>query len=287
MSTPQPGILAPVPPHARYLEFTRIPDHDPALTLGALAARPIDEGLVVGLGPGLVRGLGGEIEGLRPFPALSGPGVEVPSTQADLWCWLRGDDRGRLLHAGRAVTEALAAGFRVSRIVDGFKFEDGRDLTGYEDGTENPEGDAAVEAAMTPEGASFVSVQQWVHDLAHFQSLPQETCDHIIGRRLSDNEELDDAPDSAHVKRTAQESFTPEAFVLRRSMPWADASGEGLMFVAFGRSLDAFEAQLTRMAGLEDGTVDALFRFSQPVTGGQYWCPPVRDGALDLSSLGL
>ena len=32
------------------------------------------------------------------------------------------------------------------------------------------------------------------------------------GRRHRDNEELDDAPPSAHVKRTAQESFTPEAF---------------------------------------------------------------------------
>jgi putative iron-dependent peroxidase len=44
--------------------------------------------------------------------------------------------------------------------------------------------------------------------------------DHAVGRRRSDNEELDDAPESAHVKRTAQESFEPEAFVVRRSMPW-------------------------------------------------------------------
>ena len=32
----------------------------------------------------------------------------------------------------------------------------------------------------------------------------------------SDNEELDDAPESAQVKRTAQESVTPEAFILRQ-----------------------------------------------------------------------
>ena len=42
--------------------------------------------------------------------------------------------------------------------------------------------------------------------------------DHSIGRRKSDNQELGNAPASAHVKRTAQESFFPEAFVLRRSM---------------------------------------------------------------------
>ena len=60
-------------------------------------------------------------------------------------------------------------------------------------------------------------------------------------------------------KRTVQESFEPEAFVVRRSVPWADKGGEGLMFVAFGQSLDAFEAQLRRMAGQEDGILDGLF----------------------------
>lgn len=43
---------------------------------------------------------------------------------------------------------------------------------------------------------------------------------------------------------------------------------------------------MRRMAGLEDGIVDALFRFSRPTSGGYYWCPPLREGHLDLSALG-
>ncbi len=42
-----------------------------------------------------------------------------------------------------------------------------------------------------------------------------------------------------------------------------------------------------RMVGEEDGITDALFRFSRPVTGGYYWCPPCTNGRLDLSALGL
>ncbi len=126
-----------------------------------------------------------------------------------------------------------------------------------------------------------------MHDLDHMKSLPQDDQDNIIGRRLSDNEELDDAPDSAHVKRTAQESFEPEAFVVRRSMPWADDSGEGLMFVAFGKSHDAYEAQMRRMAGEDDGITDGLFRMSRPISGSYFWCPPVTDGKLDLSAIGV
>ena len=114
-----------------------------------------------------------------------------------------------------------------------------------------------------------------------------EEQDNAIGRRKSDNEELGDAPPSAHVKRTAQESFDPEAFVLRRSMPWADGSAAGLVFVAFGKSFAAFEAQLRRMVGAEDGITDALFRFTRPVSGAYFWCPPMKEGRLDLSALGL
>jgi len=70
--------------------------------------------------------------------------------------------------------------------------------------------------------------------------------------------------------------------VVRRSMPWAENGHAGLMFLAFGHSFDAFEAQLRRMSGLEDGIVDGLYRISKPLTGGYYWCPPLKDGRLDL-----
>ena len=130
-------------------------------------------------------------------------------------------------------------------------------------------------------------MQQWVHDLEQFQQMTPQEQDNCFGRRASDNEEFDDAPDYAHVKRTAQESFDPEAFVIRRSMPWADSQQAGLVFVAFGHSFAAFEALLNRMVGKEDGITDGLFKFTHPVTGDYFWCPPMKQGKLDLSLLGL
>jgi putative iron-dependent peroxidase len=132
-----------------------------------------------------------------------------------------------------------------------------------------------------------VAVQQWVHDMDAFDAMASQARDDMMGRRLSDNEELDDAPASAHVKRTAQESFSPEAFVLRRSMPWALGHKMGLMFVAFGCTLDAYEAQMRRMAGLDDGIVDGIFQISKPVTGSYLWCPPMAGGQPDLRQLGM
>jgi putative iron-dependent peroxidase len=177
-------------------------------------------------------------------------------------------------------------------IVDAFKHAEGRDLSGFEDGTENPTGDAAIDAALVGAesplaGSSFVATQRWQHDFACLEAMSQQAQDHAIGRRLCDNEELDEAPICAHVKRTAHESFSPEAFVVRRSMPWADGNDGGLQFVAFGKSFDAFEAQLKRMVGGEDGVTDALFTFTRPLTAAYYWCPALNDGKLDFAPLGI
>lgn len=295
----QPGILAPVPRVGRYLFFTLAAEPRP---LGDVLARfaPLVDGVAVvaGLGLACVSALGATVPGLRAFPDLAAAKVAIPSTPTALWCWLRGDDMGDLVHLTRQIEHALAPAMRLERVVDGFRYGKGpnghgRDLTGYEDGTENPQDEAAALAALVHSdhaglaGSSFVAVQQWVHDFAAFDAMSEKAQDHMVGRRRSDNEELEDAPESAHVKRTAQESFAPEAFVLRRSMPWTQGSQSGLLFVAFGQSFDAFEVQLLRMAGLDDGVVDALFQMSKPLTGAYFWCPPLRNGRLDLQALGL
>ena len=294
MTPVQPGILAPVPRLARYLTFEVAPGGDVRGALGRLVACVDPMVTVVGVGRSIVLALGRDVPGLRDFPARAAAGIEVPSTPAALWCWLRGDDRGELVHRTRAIESAVSPALRMAAVIDAFQYDASRDLTGYEDGTENPTGTEAAAAAVLQgagpglDGSSFVAVQQWLHDLDRFERMTQAEQDATFGRRRSDNEEMDDAPPSAHVKRTAQESFDPEAFVVRRSMPWADGARAGLVFVAFGRSFDAFEAQMRRMAGEDDGITDALFGFTHPLTGAYFWCPPVgRGGQLDLGALGL
>ena len=295
----QEGILASVPTVGRYAFFSVGPNADAAALRQALQKlQSLADGsqVVVGIGPLLTAALGVTVPGLREMPHLSEHGVDVPSTPTALWCWLRGSDRGALVLLTHTLENALAPALHLDRVVDAFRHgepsaQHGRDLTGYEDGTENPEGEAAEAAAFVQgqgaglDGASFVAVQQWVHDLNAFEAMNTEDQDNAMGRRRSDNEELEDAPETSHVKRTAQESFDPEAFVLRRSMPWAMSNKLGLLFVAFGNTLNSFEAQMRRMAGYEDGLIDGLFKFSKPVNGAYLWCPPVQDGKLDLRQL--
>ncbi|GAA5238433.1 hypothetical protein BMMON2_12550 [Burkholderia mallei] len=282
MSDFQPGILAPIPAASRYLSFRISHPEHAASVLAALRDALDGVDTVIGLGPSLVQALDRKIDGLKEFPELSVPGAPVPSTPAALWVWLRADDLGAATVRSRDIERLVAPAFELDAAANAFRYADDRDLSGYEDGTENPEGDEALEVAFVSgkgaglDGASFVAVQQWVHDFGKMREIPGDEMDRVIGRRKDDNEELEDAPAYAHVKRTEQESFKPEAKVLRRSSPWADERRAGLYFVAFGHSFRAFEVQMRRMIGATDGVHDGLFRFTQPITGSFFWCPPVK-----------
>jgi putative iron-dependent peroxidase len=287
----QPGIAAPVPPCGHLLSWG-LGAAAPRALRAALARLPVDAGLVVGLGAPLAAALGAEIPGLHPFPDLSRPGAPVPAAQGALWAFVRAGSPGAAFSRLRRLAVALPSGLTLHDDLPLFRFRGGRDLSGYVDGTENPEGPAADAAAFVQgagpglDGGSFAASQLWDHDLAAWAAHPVAARDHIVGRSLHGDVELDDAPASAHVRRSAQESFAPPAFLLRRSMPFGGLRAAGLHFLAFGADLGRFTRIMRRMAGHDDGVTDALFTVSRPRGGGFYWCPP-RDGSrLDLRALG-
>lgn len=293
MKNIQNGILAKENTMARYMSFSITSEQDVAVSLNDLISFIDTDSTVVGVGLSLVDVLGGHIPGLSTFPAQTAKGYEIPSTPAALWCWLRGTDRGELFLRSRRIESLLSPGFVLNDVIDASSYNSNRDLSGYEDGTENPVDSEAERVAITSnngvgvDGGSFVAVQQWLHDFEMLDEMSSDKKDDVIGRRIKDNEEFDEAPESAHVKRAAQESFDPEAFMLRRSLPWVEGVDGGLVFVSFATSFKPFEMILDRMLGKEDSIVDALFTFTKPITGAYYWCPPTKGGKLDLSKLGL
>src|SRR5690606_15985901 len=138
---------------------------------------------VVGLGQPTVLALKKSIPGLRPFPTNFGAGLVLPSTPSALWCWLRGKDRGDLLHASTKIVRPTASAFSRDAGIDGFNHGGGRDPTGYEDGTENPQRQTAADAAIVRgqgeglDGSSFVALQRWGHDFKAFEAMSRQEQD--------------------------------------------------------------------------------------------------------------
>ena len=289
--TSQPFILAKPLECGLSLTLALASGADAAKALKTLAKGFDTRQGTLAIGEPLVRALRKKVPGLSTFPAMSAPGCGVPSTQQAAWLMMQGQTQGEIFANLQKLKAFLQPGFVIVDSLPTFH-NASHDLTGYEDGTENPKGNKAVKAAIVSAGAglsgsSFVSVQRWVHDLDHFNSLSQTRRDNAIGRRRDTNAEIETAPKSAHVKRTTQEDFEPHGFMVRRSMSFATDQAKGLEFISYVAHLDTFGRQMRRMAGLDDGIADALFTFSRPVTGGYYWCPPAKGHAVDFTLLGL
>jgi porphyrinogen peroxidase len=282
----QTALIQAVPAQALHL-FFEIKDAAQAREcLSSLISPHAQRDRVVGLSDKVCSAVGIKPPAaLRSFRPPPGSRVKLPVTQRDVWVWVRsgmqdlqGTAQADVLARSRQITAQLSAGFKLSQALPCFRHGLGRDLTGYEDGTENPKGKKAMAAAIAPDGSSFAALQQWEHQWQKIDSMTEQQRDHAIGRVRKSNEEIEDAPESAHVKRTAQEDFTLSdgslGFSLRRSMPWSEGTRSGLMFTSFGKNWEAFEAQLAKMTGAVDGITDAVFRMSKPISGEYYWCPP-------------
>jgi putative iron-dependent peroxidase len=168
--------------------------------------------------------------------------------------------------------------------VHGFRYFDDRDLIGFVDGTENPRGEAAVDAVLIGEEdaafaeGSYVIVQKYLHDLKGWNALPTEAQERIIGRKKLSDIELDDSvkPSSAHSALTVIEENGKEVKILRDNMPFGSAArGEfGTYFIGYSRSPRTIEQMLENMfIGRPPGNYDRLLDFSRAVTGNLFFVP--------------
>jgi porphyrinogen peroxidase len=168
--------------------------------------------------------------------------------------------------------------------VHGFRYFDERDLLGFVDGTENPRGEAAIDAALIGEedvgfaGGSYVITQKYLHDLDGWNALSTEAQERIIGRTKLSNVELDDSikPTSAHSALTTIAEDGKELKIVRDNMPFGQVSQDefGTYFIGYSRSPRVTEKMLENMfIGRPPGNYDRILDFSRAVTGNLFFVP--------------
>lgn len=222
---------------------------------------------------------------LHPFRAIHGRHRAV-ATPGDLLFHIRAVRMDLCFELARQIMRRLDGAVAVADEVYGFRYFDQRDLLGFVDGTENPAGQAAVDATIIGAedaafaGGSYVIVQKYLHDLAAWNALPVEAQERIIGRTKLADIELDDAvkPSFAH---NALTSITDEAGeeleILRDNMPFGTVGkGEfGTYFIGYAREPRRIERMLENMfVGLPPGNYDRILDFSRAVTGSLFFVPP-------------
>ena len=221
---------------------------------------------------------------LHPFREIRAAARHAVATPGDLLFHIRAK---RMDLCFELATQIMARiGDAVSPVdeVHGFRYLDDRDLIGFVDGTENPRGDAAVEAVLIGEedaafaAGSYVIVQKYLHDLNAWNALSTEAQERIIGRKKLSDIELEDSvkPTSAHSALTTIVEDGKEVKILRDNMPFGrPAHGEfGTYFIGYSRSPRTIEQMLENMfVGRPPGNYDRLLDFSRAVTGNLFFVP--------------
>lgn len=242
---------------------------------------------VIGLGSDLWDRLfdGPRPAGLHPFREVAGSRHTAVATPGDLLFHIRAHRLDLCFELAERMTNRLAGHARVVDEVHGFKSFDERDLLGFVDGTENPEGAAAVDAVLIGDedaefaGGSYVVIQKYLHDLGAWDALPVEEQERAIGRtKLSDIELPDDVkPANSHVAlNTIVDDDGEQRQIVRFNMPFGRVgAGEfGTYFIGYAKSPDVIEEMLRNMfVGKPPGNYDRILDFSTPLTGNLFFVP--------------
>ncbi len=222
---------------------------------------------------------------LHPFIALTGLRHHAPSTPGDLLLHVRAESLDVCFELANQIIDAMAGAVTVVDEVHGFKFFDNRDLMGFVDGTENPDGPLAVSATQIGDedphfaGGCYVHVQRYLHDMSAWKSLPTEEQERVIGRTKLDDIELSDAvkPANSHLAlNVITDDDGNELKILRHNMPFGEVGrGEfGTYYIGYSRAAAVTERMLRNMfIGDPPGNTDRILDFSTAVTGSMFFTP--------------
>jgi putative iron-dependent peroxidase len=289
MNTAQAGIFALGTSSHVYLEFDLVDAklcRDFAASVAAIREPRTTTGgvnFVIGFRPELwremapehapvnVAGFNRDIEGVEGFV--------IPATQHDALVWMSGSAYDVVFDMARTVIQDLAGKATLQEETSSWAYKHDRDLTGFIDGSENPTLLDAPADALLPEdvpgaGGSVLLLQKWKHRTAEWEALPIATQELVMGRTKAESIELENKPEDSHVARTDQDKF---GNIFRRNMPYGNVDNHGTVFVGFSAEQQRLAKMLESMAGLTDGTRDALTRYTTPLTSAYYFVPSVEN----------
>ena len=291
-------VLAPLTSAAIFLVVCIKPDRDSYAAVRSLCAdlsgifravdfRRIEGGLscVAGFGSDAWDNLFGAPRPaeLHPFREIQSGERHAVSTPADILFHIRAKRMDLCFELVTAIMDRIGGAVSAVDETHGFRYFDDRDLLGFVDGTENPRGEAALDAALVAEepqfaGGSYVIIQKYLHDMTKWNALSTEQQEQIIGRKKLSDIELSDAVKApfAHNVLTAVVENGKQVDILRDNMPFGKPGhGEfGTYFIGYCRTPRITEQMLENMfIGNPPGNYDRLLDFSRAVTGSLFFAP--------------
>ena len=224
---------------------------------------------------------------LEPFPAMECEDRIAPVNNIDLYIEIRSDRQDTNHIVSTKVCDLLGSSVELVEQVQSFRFLDGRDLTGFVDGSNNPQGHHRRKVALLNNeldkdfsGGSYLHIQRYLHNLVLWNTIDQQKQEDIYGRSKIDNVEYSNEKklQTAHTKRIdIKDEHGNSIEILRQSMPYGDMRTQGLFFVSYCNTPKPFEVLLKSMIyGDGQGNFDHLLKYTQAETGAAFFAPSLN-----------
>jgi porphyrinogen peroxidase len=300
MPNPQHAILTDLTKYQWYTHFSRTEGADlgvikralkSARTAGADVGVMTPINVCILFGPTLLADLTDDIPNdFHPYPGYESPdGKVAKATQEELLLWIHSADKDLCWETQFNFRTAVAGHMNVARETPTFIYRNSLDLSGFIDGTGNPEPEHQHDKAIVPNGqpgagGSFCIAQRWVHDLGYFNSLSLEDQENLFGRKKSDSERLVKQVPTSHLSHvelregdTADDTKPKRNEMVRRSTPYAFHDGTvGLYFMGFCKDQAPLRERMEAIYGMNGQARDALTDYSTPASGSFYFAPAVE-----------
>jgi len=299
MPNPQNAILTNLTKYQWYTHLSRTEGAD----LGVIKQAIIDArnagsdvGMIVPInvcilfGPSLLAELTDDMPNdFQPYPGYQSPdGKVAKATQEELLLWIHSPDKDLCWETQFNFRNAVAGHMTVARETPTFIYRNSLDLTGFIDGTGNPEPEDQHDRAVVPDGqpgagGAFCIAQRWVHDLGYFEGLSLEDQENTFGRTKEDSTRLDTQVPTSHLSHvelrdgdTADAGKPKRGEMVRRSTPYAFHDGTvGLYFMGFCKEQAPLRERMEAIYGMNGQPRDALTDYSTPASGSFYFAPSV------------
>lgn len=221
--------------------------------------------------------------GLTPFPDLPTEDIDLAAVPLDLLIQIRSDRLDVNFIATQQVLQLLQGHAELQEHVQGFRYLDGRSLTGFIDAPCNPRGKAKRVAALVDHaqqpvfaGGSYLYLHCFHFDLVSWQQLSTEQQESVMGMdKVSGKPLLPplQANDSHYV---AMQPATDGTF-LQQNMPFSQPKLQGMLQLSYSADAKVLFEQLKHRLGLADQAwgYDQLLNYSRIDFSAAFFVPSI------------
>ena len=245
MANPQHAILTNLEKYQWYTHLSRTDGADlgvikkaikEARAAGAETGVTTAVNVCILFGPTLLADLTDDVpDDFQPYPGYESPdGKVAKGTQEELLLWVHSADKDLCWETQWKFRNAVAGHMTVARETPTFIYRNSLDLTGFIDGTGNPEPEDQYDRGIIADGekgagGSFCIAQRWVHDLDYFNGLSLEDQENTFGRTKEDSTKLPTQVPTSHLAHvelregTTGDDGSAKRGEMVRSTSWASA----------------------------------------------------------------